>query len=195
MWFADTAAGILDEDEDDPEFLESDLSAGQRDLIAAALLVSCRWAVDQLAMDERELTTRRQRGEPLDIESTSILAMLPPRFWDQFDLGFAQRFAQAMGVVVDRLLGAWREPGCVAEELCVSVLLRVAAFHLHSWGADVGTGWMSVLGEVIFEDLDWQDLYAGQPSLQHPEVTATLGVAPMSYHDWFVPFRDENSLE
>lgn len=194
MWLADRAVGFPEEDDepDDADYLP-EFTERQRDLIAAGFLFSCDWTDDTLGMDVLELANRMREGKRLDIADTQTLNLLPRQFYPRIDLDWAERFSLAMEAVTIRFRGSWSPPRNVAEELATRIVVENVEFHLELWGIELSDHWVGNICEVLFEDLDHQELYSVAGGMS-PAVAARLGAAPMGFDDLFTAFRDSEPV-
>ena len=196
MWLADRAVGLpdpIDPDDNDEDF-PSEFTHRQRDLIAAGFLFACDWTDDTLGMDIDELVERVSDGQPLNIDDTQTLCLLPAQFFPRIDLAWAERFAKAASAVTARFRGDWSGPRNVAEELATRIVVANVGFHLELWRVRLSNHWVGNVSDVLFEDLDHQELYSAAGGML-PEVAARLGAAPMGFDDLFTAFRDTEPID
>lgn len=115
-----------------------------------------------------------------------VLGMLPRRFAQHYDVGFARKFLVAIVDVTTRITDRWTALPTVAHELALRLLLNEA----ESIRADVGIAmpgdWRSNLEQDLFEDLDHEFLYDGRG------IEQMTGMMPMDIGSWFSPFSPDS---
>ncbi|MEV7189744.1 hypothetical protein [Kitasatospora sp. NPDC093102] len=118
------------------------------------------------------------------------------RLPEQFAHFYTPLFARKLLVTAVELTGrlsrpGFTQPGCVAEELLLRLLLAEAEATLDLYGLlDDGVEDALVsFRENVFEDLDHELLYEpAMDGIDQDPAAAVLGIAPMSVEDWFTPF-------
>lgn len=149
---------------EDLEWMES-ITPEQRDksLFPARLLAGALWEVsavlvDQLFEDIAQLRSLDQITRQ-DIAESFVLAGLPPKHADKYDVRFAQRFLVITADLTGALIRGWTHPSCVAQELSLRCLLDQVEIIQDLYGLDLADYWRSRLEEQMFEDSDSEMLY------------------------------------
>lgn len=165
---------------DDP-----DRAALHRGALVAASVVG----LDQLFDDLEALGAASEKGREFDFEQSGLLGELPRRFRRRYTEGFARRFLLAYAAVGTRLAQPhWSLCATVAEELALRLLVDQAQVHLEAAGVDAD---FARFEDVAFEDFDHEYLFApGADGFEDDPALAPLGMAPMGFAWWFVPFND-----
>ncbi len=104
---------------------------------------------------------------------------------------FAQQFLIAFSDLTARLTGSWRAPSCVAQELELRILLNRVEVIADNADVALPEGWRSRLEDLLFDDLDHENLLdPDQDGFEESSTAGDLGMASMRFRDWFRTFRD-----
>jgi len=120
-------------------------------------------------------------------EHLGIADYLPPRYLTRYDDEFLRRFLMCLTSVGLKLrLPGFHPLGCVAEELALHAMIERARELLEEDGEEDD---YSAWEDYAFEDADFELLYDDvMDGIEESPVGRRLGMAPMGFHDWFVPF-------
>ncbi len=153
--------------------------------------------IDYLFEDVKTLASNRDTAA--DHDDLWVLGELPPQFANHYNGLFARKFLIATAGLTGRLTqSGWDPPRCVAEELALRLLIEQAQANLEGFGlatweeSEQAYDWFR---DCAFEDLDHEGLF--EPALDGFEDDPSyhpLGMAPMGFESWFVPFRADEPI-
>jgi len=196
---ADRLTGIELDELGADSFEGTDPDARGLALRQATLLAGCLWhasviLVDQLIEDIGTLGLANARGEDPDIASTFVLSGMPRRFESKYTPLFAQKLLVAAVDLTSRLTRGWEAPACVSQELLLRSLLDSVLVCQETYDVPLAEDWRSLLEEMMYEDLDHQYLYAPSADGFENDPDPDLGMTPMTFDTWFVPFDHDRHL-
>ncbi len=180
-----------DDVEDDLPTLARDRSTELRDatLIKGLLWVSSQMTVDLAFEDLRTLGSHK--SGPDAWMGTSVIGGLPGAFASHYTVLFAQKFLVALVDVTASLANSWSYPPTVAHELALRAVLDQAEVLRESIGIELDSDWRGRLEDSLFQDLDHEILYDAVDDEDH-DGQPGLGMAPMDFASWFVPFNSDD---
>ena len=172
----------------------------RRSLSRARLLAGAIWhasvlLIDQLFQDIHTLYGKESitRG---DIDETWILSGLPPKYAENYNGLFAQRFLAVAADMTMKLTSDWTSPSCVAQELAVQCLLDQIEITADTYDLDLDPHWRGTPTNRILEDTDSDLLYdRSLDGFQHDEgLNQQLRLGPVALECWFEPFKEESQV-
>lgn len=183
-----------DEDYGSRPFENMDLASRERHV---SLLKGVLWhasiaTLDQMFDDLRSIETLTDL-DSFDWEETNVMCDLPRRFRHKYDSNFARKFLVALVDVSNQLATEWRGASTVAHELALRLILNEAEATLELVEKSLPDGWRGDLDDSLLQDVDHELLY--DDSLDGVEAygPTDLGLTPMRWHEWFVPFANTPS--
>ncbi len=181
-------------DPDEAEY-EDEFSDGEGDVDPAArkraeeLVKGLLWRASislvDLMFDDLATLTASPKSDDV-----YVLSMLPRRFMQDYDTGFARMFLVAIVDVTTRVADTWTALPTVAHELALRLLLNEADRIRQDAGIELPGDWRSELEQVLFEDLDHEFLYDGRGIEQI--IGGIAGMMPMDIGSWFAPFSPDS---
>ncbi len=157
-----------------------------------ALTSACDILIDEFFEDLKSIET------PDDIVGTSFEDCLPGRYLPRYTPLFLKQFTVCIITVAWKLAQPQHKLlASVAEELAAWAIIRRAQSVIEEEGLagkkDEPEPFHSFI-DVYFEDTDFEYLFDdAYDGIDEDPVVAHLGIASLSFHDWFKPFSDESS--
>ncbi|MFB7893066.1 hypothetical protein ACFC1I_12765 [Microbacterium sp. NPDC056044] len=179
---------VPEESEPRPSTAERAKLMRETALIRGLLWHASVTVVDRLFEDLRELA-RPDAGAGA-WHDTWVLSQLPPMFGHRYGVLFAQKFLVAAVEVTARLAGGWSTLPTVAHELALRIILNEAESVQEEIAFSLRSDWRAQLEEVLFRDLDHELLYEPDMDGIGEYAAAQLGMTPMDFASWFVPFAN-----
>lgn len=162
--------------------------------LAGCLMHASEIVVEELFEDVVDLHTQ-EVIQADDIDETWILSQLPSRFAAGYCARFARMFLVALVDVTSRFARGWEPLTCVAQELCLRVLLNEVEVMADLAVVTLDDNWRGHLEDILFEDLDHELLYdPAYDGIEEDPDSQPPGMAPMAFSDWFAPFSAERSM-
>jgi hypothetical protein len=162
------------------EFFETDSTDQQVANLRGSLWVASIILVDHL-FDDLKLF------EEDGVDSCWVLSDFPRRFRHHFTVNFIRRLIVAAGHLTTQFARGWRGPACVAEELLFGAILDQVETYEDD-GFDLPPDWRGVLESFLLGDTDYKVLFRMELDGIEDGAFPALGMAPMDFECWFVPF-------
>ena len=173
------------------EVAELSVAQGQDKLLAGCLVHAADMVTDGLFDDIVALRAHDPRSGQLNVDHLAVLSLLPPRFAHRYTALFAQKFLVVLTDMTRRITAGWDPLGCVAQQLAVHVWLDHVDSIAELAEIELEQDWRGHLEQYLFEDTDHELLYVqALDGFEDDADLDHLGMAPMRWEDWFVPFTD-----
>ena len=146
---------------------------------AAALEGAIHSLIDDLCDDVATLLQ-----EPDAIEETTLGTYLPRCYFPRYTPVFAKQFLMTTGVVAWKLAQPqWHPLACIAEELALNAIIRIAKTVLRDEGRQPN---FSFFFDSAFEDLDFE-------MLLDPAWDGYADDTSLAIEEWFSPFGEDTT--
>lgn len=174
----------------------AELPSRAREAMAAAVEIAVDEAFEDLARVDTAFSRSKpdgpQWGEFLELE-THFGDYIPRRYLSRCTPIVLKRFTVCIITVGWKLAQPrYTYPACVAEELALAGILDRAGTWLEITGKEPFD--FDDLKDVLFQDLDYEYLYSPELDGIDAELGERLGMASLSFSDWFKPFNEEQQL-
>lgn len=155
------------------------------ELVKGLLWHASNTLVDSLLDD---ICDMENAGDDFEVSQSRILSELPRRFDRRYNELFARRLLAAVIDVTSQLASEWRGLPSVGHELALDLLIREAESTRELFHIDLRDDWTVQLYDRLFQDLDYELLYARSMDGVESYGAEQMGHVHLDFDSWFQPF-------